>query len=306
MKKCVMIFNAKSGKVKTEKLIKDIKNIIKKYDYELEIIFTKRKGHAIKIVKDLNDDIDLVISAGGDGTFHEVISGNLKRKNKLLVSNLPLGTTNDVGKMYGLDGNILENLENLLTGTIKNIDVCIVNNSPFIYFLGFGNFVDISYTTSKRLKEKYGHLAYIINALRELKGRIKLYDVKYEINNIVHTGKYSFIFITNSNHIAGLENIYDDVKLDDKKFEVVFFTIKSKLNLIKNLCLLKFKRIEQLPNSEYYRVDSLKIEMSNNNYSWCADGEELKIKENKINIYVNNEINVLIPKKNINKLFVNK
>lgn len=307
MKKCVMIFNAKSGKNKTEDLINDIKNVIKKYDYEIEIIFTKRKGHAIKIVEHLDDDIDLVISAGGDGTFHEVINGNLKRKNKLLVSNLPLGTTNDVGKMYGLDGSIFENLENLLTGTIKNIDVCIANNSPFIYFLGFGNFVDISYTTSKRLKEKYGHLAYIIHALRELKGRIRLYDVKYKVNGQIHEGKYSFIFITNSNHVAGIENIYDDIKLDDKKFEVVFFDIKSKLNLIKNICLLKFKRIEELPNSKYYKTDNLSIEIFNNdNISWCSDGEELKIKENKIDIHVNSEINVLLPKKNINKLFVNK
>lgn len=307
MKKCVMIFNSKSGKIKSKELIKDIVNIIEKHDYELKVVYTKRKGHASKIVKKLENDVDLVISAGGDGTFHEVMSGNLKRNKKLLVANLPLGTTNDVGKMYGLDGNINENLENLLEGTIKNIDICTVNNSSFIYFLGFGNFVDVSYTTPKNLKEKYGHLAYIIHALKELKGRLKLYDLKYIIDGKEYSGKYSFVFITNSNHVAGIDNIYDDVKLDDNMFEVVFFNIKSKLDLIKDICLFKIKGIEEIPDCEYFKTNNLKIKFLNeNNESWCADGEELKLDNNLIDISVNNEINILIPNKNIDKLFVNK
>ena len=44
MKKCVMIFNAKSGKVKTEELINDITNTIKKYDYKLFIIICQSRS----------------------------------------------------------------------------------------------------------------------------------------------------------------------------------------------------------------------------------------------------------------------
>ena len=307
MKKCVMIFNSKSGRLKSRSMIREITNIIKQYNYELKIIYTKRKGHATKIVRRLRNNIDLVISAGGDGTFHEVISGNLKRINKLLVANLPLGTTNDIGKMYGLDGSVKENLENLLNGTKKNIDVCLANNSPFIYFLGFGNIIDVSYTTPKKLKEKYGHLAYVIHALKELKGRLKLYDLSYIIDGKEYSGKYSFVFITNSNHIAGFDNIYDDVKLDDNMFEVAFFNIKSKLSLIKVLCLFKIKCIEDIPDCEYFKTNNLKIKFNDENYeSWCSDGEELKLDNRLIDISVNKEMNILIPNKNIDKLFINK
>ena len=101
MKKCVMIYNSKSRKNKSNDLLPQFEKIINEKGYELEIKYTKKKGHASKIIRDLPDDIDLVIAAGGDGTFNEVVSGDLKRAKKLLIANFPLGTTNDVGTMYG-------------------------------------------------------------------------------------------------------------------------------------------------------------------------------------------------------------
>lgn len=306
MKKCIVIFNSKSGKLKTNEMIETIKNILYEHKYDVEVLFTKRRRHAVSIVSNLEDDVDLVISAGGDGTFHEVIEGNLKRNKKLLLANLPLGTTNDVGTMYGLNGSLSENLKNILNGEIKNIDVCLANKNPFIYFLGIGNYIDVSYSTPKKLKEKYGHLAYIIHALKQLNGRLKQYDIEYSIDGEKHKGIYSFVFITNSNHIGGIDNVYDDVKLDDNMFEVVFFKINSKLSLIKNLGLLTIMNIEEINDCEYYKTNNLKIKFKNKNQdSWCMDGEEFIVKKKYIDIAITREINILIPRKNIDKLFIN-
>lgn len=38
--------------------------------------------------------------------------------------------------------------------------------------------------------------------------------------------------------------------------------------------------------------------------SWCLDGEEMKHKKKSFNFYISKEINVLLPKENIDKLFV--
>ena len=88
MKKAVFIYNPNSGK-KTKKRIKDvadfnkIKSIFLKHDYEVEFIETEYAGHATEIVEKLSL-IDLVVSLGGDGTFNEIVTGNMKRKNKLI------------------------------------------------------------------------------------------------------------------------------------------------------------------------------------------------------------------------------
>ena len=53
------------------------------------------------LVEELDSLIDLVISVGGDGTFSEVMNGNLEREKQLVLAHLPVGTTNDIGHMYG-------------------------------------------------------------------------------------------------------------------------------------------------------------------------------------------------------------
>ena len=81
MKKAIVIFNPKSGL--TKKIDKNLENSIKKvflqYDYEVEIIFTQYKGHAETLMMELDNSIDLVMSFGGDGTFNEVITGNVQK-----------------------------------------------------------------------------------------------------------------------------------------------------------------------------------------------------------------------------------
>lgn len=54
-------------------------DVLKEYDYETDVYYTKYSGHAKKIIMSLKDDIDLVVSLGGDGTFNEVVTGNFKR-----------------------------------------------------------------------------------------------------------------------------------------------------------------------------------------------------------------------------------
>ena len=305
MRKCIMIYNSKSGKKKEDQFLDIVSKILKEYDYDLEVKYTKKKGHASKIVKELPDNVDLVISAGGDGTYNEVVSGDLKRENKLLIANLPLGTTNDVGTMYGYNGNLEEYLRSLLEGDIKNIDVCKINNRAFVYFGGIGSFVNVTYDTPRKLKEKYGRSAYIIYALKQFAGKLKIYNIKYEINDKKYEGKYSFIFITNSSSVAGINNIYPDVKLDDNKFEVLLCDIKSKFELIRKISMLKRMDIRNIPGIEYYETNNIKIEFDKvPNDSWCLDGEEMKHNTKTFKFGISKEINVLMPKVNIDKLFV--
>lgn len=305
MKKCIMIYNSQSGKKKNEEFITLSKKVMNEYGYNLEVKYTKSKGHAVKLVSELSDDVDLVVSAGGDGTFNEVVTGDLKREKKLLIANLPLGTTNDVGSMYGYHKDIEENLRLLLEGDIKNIDVCKINNRAFVYFGGIGSFVNVSYDTPRKLKEKYGRTAYIIYALKQFGGKLKTYDITYEIDGVKQSSKYSFIFITNSSSVAGVSDIYPDVKLDDNKFEVLLCDIKTKFQLIRKVSMLKKKDIRKIPGLTYYETDNIKIEFEKVPAdSWCLDGEEMKHNTKTFNFSISKEINVLVPKVNIDKLFV--
>ena len=303
MKKCVLIYNPESGKKRKKLKIELTEKTLNQYGYDVTFIKTLKAGDCMNIVANL-EHVDLVIVAGGDGTLNEAISGNLMRKDKLLISHLPIGTVTDVGRLYGFTKKITKDLNLMLNGVSKNIDVCLINNKPFIYVACFGNFTNISYDTPRRLKKKFGRFGYILYALKSIKEKIKQYNIQYEIDGIEYNGEFSFIFITNTSRVGGVNNIYQDVLLDDNMFEVAFCLVKNKKDLIKTFYNIKTKDINNISNIKYYRTNNLKIIFDNiPNASWCIDGEELKHNKQEFIFSVDKSSNMLIPKVNIKKLF---
>ena len=110
MKECILIYNPNSGHKEVKKYLTEIENILNKKKYNVTIYKTEYKGHATEIVEHM-PNVDLVMSFGGDGTFNEVVYGNIQRKRRLILAHIPVGTTNDVGTMFGYGKNIEENLK---------------------------------------------------------------------------------------------------------------------------------------------------------------------------------------------------
>lgn len=303
MKSCLIVYNQHSGKNNKLNFIENIKQVLIEHEYLPTVMITKYKGHAMEIVEQASW-YDLLISIGGDGTFNEVMTGNLRRSNRLLVSHIPLGTANDIGAMYGFGKDIIQNLKMVLSGTIKKVDICLINKQPFVYVAGLGKFVNISYETPRELKKKFGYLAYLIEGLKEFRGKTKRYDIEYEINGNVYSGKYSFMLISNANRIAGIDNFYKSVKLDDNIFEVLLCDLTTKADIVKSLYYLTTKDITQVPGFYFYRTNKFIVRFSEvPKKSWSIDGEKLDSTETEYCIEIESGISLLLPNKNIEKLF---
>ena len=304
MKKCAIIMNPESGKIKNIGSKKNFYDILRKYGYDAEIKYTRKAKDATEIVKNLPNDIDLVISAGGDGTLNEVVTGNMAREKTLTLANLPMGTTNDVGHMYGLSKDYIKNLELILSGTTKKVDVCYINDRPFIYVACLGDYIDMSYNTPRELKKKYGKIAYIMYGLKQLRNKINTYNIKYKIDGKEYTGNYAFFFITNSSRVAGFNGIYYDIKLDDRMFEVAFIPLKNKKEMLRAFFQLSKNGLKNIPNVTYYQTNNLELEfLDPPKVSWCIDGEEFKTFETKYIFSVHKRTKMLLPNENVNRLF---
>lgn len=301
----MLICNKESGHGIKERELDNIIKILKKYEYETELYLTEKPGDATKRVENI-DNVDLVLSIGGDGTFNEIVKGNYKRKEKLLISHIPTGTTNDIGHMLGLTKNISKNLEAILSGEEKEVDIGLINNEPFIYVAGFGKFINVPYETSRKLKKNLGHLAYLINGLKEFFQITKLYEIEYKINNEKHIGLFSLILVSNANRIAGFNNIYRDVKLDDGKLEIVLCNISRRKDLVKSLIIMMTKGITNVPGIYCYKANEIEIEFKEKHKSlWTIDGEKDNDNKTKYIIKTDSKIKMLLPKKNLAKLFEN-
>lgn len=304
MKKCVIILNPESGRKHKITTYQDFYDILRKYGYEAEIILTKERGDAKKIIQGIDKSVDLVISGGGDGTLNEIVSGNLKREKPLVIAPLPLGSTNDVGNMYGLDQNVYDNLEIILKGKPKKVDICYINESPFVYVACLGDYIDMAYATPRSLKKRYGKVAYILYGIKQLRNKINQYNIQYTIDGETHVGKYSFIFISNSSRIAGQPDVYYDVKLDDNMFEVALAAVNNKKDMLRLLVLANTMDVKDIPGITYYQTNNFEIEFIDKpKTSWCIDGEEYKVNTNKFTFRVEKCMKMQVPKETAGKLF---
>jgi diacylglycerol kinase (ATP) len=305
MKKCLVVYNPNSGKYNKEVTLPKIEKILNEYDYSVIIEKTKYKGDATSIVANI-DKCDLVVSIGGDGTFNEVMTGNFMRKDRIVLCHLPSGTTNDVGAMWGYGKNMLNNLKLALNGKVKRIDICTINDKPFVYSAGFGKFMNIPYETPRELKKRIGHLAYIREGARDFFRKVKLYDITYEVDNEKYRGLFSFALITNANRVAGINNFYKEIKLDDNKFEVLLCNITKLKDIIKTLYFFALYDASKIPGFYFYQTDNIKIKFNSPlKKPLCIDGESFDDMSGSYNIKIDHDVYVLMPSKNVNNLFVN-
>ena len=206
--------------------------------------------------------------------------------------------------MYGLNESVMKNLEKLLKGKEKKIDICYINDTPFVYVACLGDYIDMAYATPRSLKKRYGKIAYILYGIRQLRNKIHRYHIKYKIDEKEYEGTYSFIFVTNSSRVAGQPDVYDDIKLDDNMFEVAFADVKNKKDMLKMLVLVSTMDVKKIPGITYHQTDNLEINfLTGPKSSWCIDGEEYKSSSMNYIFKVEKSMKMLVPKENMNKLF---
>lgn len=284
MKKILIVHNPYSGNQKNTKFIKNkIEEIAKGYNYKVKFIKTKAKCEATSIVENSKKDYDLVLSMGGDGTFNEVVKGNVKRDNPYTLGHLPVGTTNDLKKSFSLPNNTINAFKSILEGKNVTYDVLSVNGTPFTYTAGFGKLLNIPYETKKESKKRLGYLAYFNDGVFDLLTRpTKMYDITYELDGKAYKDKTSLFLVSNSNRMAGI-NIYKDAYFNDSKFEVLM----AKTNNIIKLAI-GLLQIQTFKKSKYYKIirtDNIKVLIHDKDFkNWCIDGEKLEDKPQKYDI----------------------
>lgn len=305
MKKCLVVYNPNSGKYNKEITLPKLEKVLNDYGYEVKIEMTKSRGDATLIASSY-EHIDLIVSIGGDGTFNEVMTGNFLRKDRVVLCHLPSGTTNDVGAMWGYGKNIVNNLKLALDGEVRRIDICTINDKPFVYSAGFGKFMNIPYETPRELKKRLGHLAYIREGIKDFFRKVRLYDISYEIDGEKYRGLFSFALITNANRVAGINNFYKDIKLDDNKFEILLCNITKLKDIVKTLYFFALYDASKIPGFYFYKTDNIKIRFNSQlKKPLCIDGESFDDMSGNYDIKIDHNVYVLLPKKNIDILFYN-
>ena len=207
--------------------------------------------------------------------------------------------------MFGMVKDPIKNLHMILNGKVKNIDICKINDTPFVYVAALGKFVDIAYDTKRETKKKLGYLAYIINAIKSFNQKTKVFEIEYTVNGETYRGLYSLVLICNATRMGGI-NVFNNVKMDDNRFEVLMTNITSKKDILKSLYFLKTSDITKVPGFYFYKTDNIKIRLKERpKKNWCIDGEKLSQNNLNYEVTILRDTKMLLPKKELDKIFIN-
>lgn len=123
----LLIYNPFAGFGKSKKVLPKVKETLSNKGIQYDLLLTKKRGHATKLVKEADlSKYDGIISSGGDGTFHEVLNGYYqnKGKSKPPIGIIPNGTGNAFASELGLKGFEFEKAIDLISKkNIKKIDI---------------------------------------------------------------------------------------------------------------------------------------------------------------------------------------
>ena len=221
LKKLLFIMNPCAGTKQIVRNAVDVISIFNRAGYEVIVYTTACQGDAIQIVFDRAKDVDLVVCAGGDGTFNETVSGILRSGVDVPVGYIPCGSTNDFATSLQLPTNILKAAKAIVEGEPVRYDVGQFGDRYFSYVASFGAFTKASYATPQNMKNTLGHLAYILGGISEL-SQIRKEHVRIELEDRVIEDDFIFGAVSNSTSLAGVLTLDPkQVDMQDGKFELM-------------------------------------------------------------------------------------
>ena len=273
MKKLLLILNPCSGKKKASHALADVVNVFNRGGYDVTVYITAARGDATKVVAQRAPEFDLVVCAGGDGTFNETISGLLAGGHDTPIGYLPAGSTNDFASSLHLSKNLVEAARDIVEGTPRRLDVGRFNDRYFSYVASFGAFTRASYATSQNVKNALGHLAYILSGIKEL-AYIRSRRLRFTLDDgRVLEDEYIFGAISNSTSVAGILTLSEDlVDMNDGVFELLL--VRKPANLLElNDCVLALTTQDyHTPMLTFTSARSVEIEAPED-MDWTLDGE---------------------------------
>lgn len=133
----MLIINPRSGKGLAPGERSTAERLANELGIDLEVRMIQRPGHGRDLAQEaVAQGHARVISAGGDGTLNTIAAGLID--TKVPVGVLALGSGNGYARSLGLPLKPEEALRRAFTGTPALMDICYLNNVPFLGTAGIG------------------------------------------------------------------------------------------------------------------------------------------------------------------------
>lgn len=277
-KRALIILNPTSGQHKAEDSLKIIAEALEARGITFDYKMTEGEGDATNWAKEAtNENYDLIVAAGGDGTVMEVIAGLISVKSEVPVLVAPLGTGNILSRVVDLPFDLSGALKASLEGYPHSFDVGHLVNADEYFMLSAGTGIDADVVkdADRDMKNKLGFFAYVVATFKNLSNR-RSTPITLELDGKKQTFNAHTVIVFNASQIhLGAIELGPGVNPHDGMLDIAVMHESSALGTFGSLWRLftgQLKHEDDKP--EHLRARHVRLE-STANLSLQADGEEL-------------------------------
>lgn len=227
MRKIKYIVNPVAGDGSSKETIKVIHDRMIKTNIEYSISISGYKGEIELIARQAaQENYTDVVAVGGDGSVLEAFNGIYDMDIALGI--IPCGTGNDFARVLKIQSNLDDNLNRIILGQSKKVDVGKINETHFLNIAGLGIDSSILEKTEKIKKRVKGPLAYLLSTFIVL-ATYKCEKIKIVIDGTEIIRECYLVAIGNGQYYGGGMKVTPNALLDNGLLEVVIIQKMSKL-----------------------------------------------------------------------------
>lgn len=275
----LFIFNPRSGKGQIKSKLAEIIDTFTRAGMEVTVHPTQHAKDAIEVIQQSGAEYEIVVAAGGDGTLNESFQGlmEIEREKRPYFGYIPTGSTNDFAATLHISKNPEVAAKGIVEGKKFWCDVGKSTTGYFAYVAAFGAFTNVSYATSQESKNTLGHLAYILEGIKNLTN-LESYTMQVAYQD--ETGQEqciedAFIYgmVCNTRSVAGMNlGNESEIDLQDGLFEALL--VKHPRNPIELQQTINALLTRDFSSERFYFFHTDAIRMcGEKEVSWTLDGE---------------------------------
>lgn len=264
--------NPYAGMRKANRYLADMIALFNRADHQVQVHMTAGQGDAARIARECAASVDVIVCAGGDGTFNETVNGVLESGADTPIGYIPCGSTNDFAASLKLPTNPMKAAQLIVEGTPKQYDIGKFGDRYFSYVASFGAFTKASYATPQNVKNALGHTAYLLEGIQEI-SQLKPSHVRIELEDRVIEDDFLFGAISNSTSVGGILMLDPkQVDMTDGKFELLL--VRAPKDLIEVHECVKALQKQQYNCAMMTFVSAEKLTVhAEAQMPWTLDGE---------------------------------
>jgi YegS/Rv2252/BmrU family lipid kinase len=272
LKKLLLIVNPKAGTRRIGRVLPEVIEIFNRADYEVTVHITAGSGDCTQVVRSRGAQADLIVCAGGDGTFNEAVAGMMESGIDRPLGYIPCGSTNDFAISLKLPTDPVKAAQLIVDGAPLKYDVGLFGDRYFSYVASFGAFTRASYSTPQDIKNALGHTAYLLEGIQEI-SQIRKEHIRIELDDRIIEDDFLFGAVSNSTSMGGILTLDPrQVDMRDGKFELLLIRAPRDLIEIHECVQAVSKQIYNCAMMTFVSTKKLTVH-ADASMPWTLDGE---------------------------------